>query len=70
VQVFTIFVWILAIGGALFFGLTNFPKLFWIVWGIWLYFALAISALTLEILLILSNRKDPEELTDVESVLL
>jgi len=68
-QVFTIISWALAIGMGLFWGLNNYPKLFWIVWGIWLYIALAISALILEILVILSNREDPEGLADVESVL-
>ena len=68
-QVFTIIAWALAIGMGLFWGLNNYPKLFWIVWGIWLYIALAISALILEILVILPNRKAPEVLADVESVL-
>jgi len=68
-QVFTIIAWVLAIGMGLFWGLNNYPKLFWIVWGIWLYTELAISASILEILVILSNREDPEGLADVESVL-
>ena len=68
-QVFTIIAWVLSIGGGLFIGLTNYPKLFWVLWGIWLYTGLAISALILEILVILSNREDPEGLADVESVL-
>ena len=70
-QVFTIIAWILAIGVGLFLGMSNsiYPRLFWAVWGIWLYIGLAISALTLEILVILSNREDPEGLADVESVL-
>ncbi len=68
-QVFTITAWALAIGMDLFWGLNNYPKLFWIVWGIWLYIALAISTLILEILVILSNHKDSEVLTDGEYVL-
>jgi len=68
-QIFTIIAWVLAIGFGIFWGLINHPKLYWIVWGIWLYIVLAISALILEILVILSSRKDPDVLTDVESVL-
>jgi len=68
-QVFTIVAWVLAIGFGIFWGLINYPKLFWIVWGIWLYIELAISALILEIFVILSNRKDTEVLADAESVL-
>jgi len=51
-QVFTIFAWVLAIGGGLFLRLINYPKLFWAVWGIWLYIGLAISALILEIVVL------------------
>jgi len=69
-QVFTIIAWVLAIGFGIFGGLNNHPELYWEVWGIWLYIGLAISALILEILVILPNRQDPEVLTDVESVLL
>ena len=66
-QMFTIVAWGLAIGVGLLWGMGNYPKFFWVVWGIWLYLGLAISALILEILVILSNREDPEGLTDVES---
>lgn len=69
-QLFTIISWVLAIGAGLFWGLSNYPNFYWAAWGIWLYLGLAVSALILEILLILFNRKDPELLTDVESVLL
>ena len=68
-QVFTIFAWILASGWGLFFRLIRYPKLFWEVWGIWLYIGLAISALILEILVIISNRQGPELLADAQSVL-
>lgn len=50
-QTLTIIAWIFAIGFSLFWGLNN-PSLFWQVWGIWLYFGLAISALILEIIII------------------
>jgi len=68
-QLFTIISWVLAIGASLFWGLSNYPKVYWAAWGIWLYMGLAVSALILEMLLILSNRKGPEVLNDVESVL-
>jgi hypothetical protein len=56
-QVFTIFAWVLAIGGGLFFRLIRYPKLFLGVWGIWLYIGLAASALILEII-VLVRKKD------------
>ena len=68
-QVFTFFSWILALVGALYIGLVNYPRLFWEVWGIWLYTALAISALLVEILVIFSTYKSSETLDDVESAL-
>ena len=68
-QGFAIILWILAIGFGLFIGLTNYPGLFWEVWGIWLYTALAISALLVEILVIFSTYKGSETLDDVESAL-
>ena len=57
-QVFTIIAWILAISGGLFLGISNsiYPRLVWAVWGLWLYIGLAISALILEIIVILSIR--------------
>ena len=47
-QVFTIIAWIMAIGFGLFWGVNNFPRSFWAVWGIWLYIGLALSALVME----------------------
>ena len=58
-QVFTIFAWVLAIGGGLFFRLIRYPKLLWDVWGIWLYIMIAVSALILE-LLVLAREKGME----------
>ena len=49
-QGFAIILWILAIGFGLFIGLTNYPGLFWEVWGIWFYIAVAVCALILEII--------------------
>ncbi len=59
-QLFTIISWVLAIGGGLFWGLSNFPKLYWAAWGIWLYMGLAVSTLILEIL-VLASEKDVEQ---------
>lgn len=60
-QVFTILAWILALVGDLFIGLANYPRLFWALWGIWLHAAVAVCALTLEIIVHLSNRKIQKE---------
>ena len=59
-QVFAIVSWILALVGALYIGLANYPSLFLALWGIWLYIAVAVSALILEII-VLSNRKIQKE---------
>ena len=59
-QVFAIVSWILALVGALYIGLANYPSLFLALWGIWLYIAVAVSALILEII-VLSNRKTQKE---------
>jgi hypothetical protein len=55
-QAFTIITWVLVIGFCLFWGLNNFPKLFWEVWGIWLSIALTISTLILEAVIALGKR--------------
>jgi hypothetical protein len=47
-QVFSMIAWVFAIGFSLFWGLNNYPKFFWAVWGIWLYTGLALSALIME----------------------
>jgi hypothetical protein len=49
-QVFTIVAWALAVGLGFLWGMGNYPNFFWVVWGIWLYTALAVSALIMEIL--------------------
>ena len=56
-QVFTIIAWVLAIGFGIFWGMNNHPKLYWEVWGIWLYTGLAVSALILEII-VFSSKTD------------
>jgi hypothetical protein len=54
-QLFTIITWIMAICMGMFWGLNNYPKQFWIVWGIWLYIGLAITALILEFISLASK---------------
>jgi hypothetical protein len=49
-QVFNIVAWGLAVGVGLVIGLSRYPKLYWALWGIWLYTGLAASALILEVL--------------------
>lgn len=56
-QIFAIITWVLAIGVGLFWGLNNYPKLFWLSWGIWLYIGVAFSALIFEILAFIESRK-------------
>lgn len=58
-QLFTIIAWIFSIGVGLFIGLTHNPKMFWALWGIWLFVALAICALILEI--IAFKKRSPED---------
>jgi hypothetical protein len=65
-QALTFIAWISAVAFGLFWGLNNFPKMFWLVWGVWFYTGVAVCALILEILLILSNHKDHEVGVDVE----
>ena len=38
----------LAVGAALFFAMAGNLKLFWVLWGAWLYIGVAVSALILE----------------------
>jgi len=57
-QIFTIIVWILAIGMGLFMGLNDQTKLFWKLWGLWLYIGLAVCALILEIIVIRERRAE------------
>jgi hypothetical protein len=49
-QIFSIAAWGLAAGMGLVIGLLNYPRLFWVLWGPWLYIGLGVSALTLEVL--------------------
>jgi hypothetical protein len=56
-QVFNIVAWGLAVGVGLLIGLSSYPKLYWALWGIWLYIGLAASALILEGLALAKGRK-------------
>jgi hypothetical protein len=49
-QVFNAAAWGLAASMGLLIGITSYQKLFWRLWGIWLYIGLAVSALILEVL--------------------
>ena len=57
-QVFHIVVWGLAVGIGLLFGLSSLPRLFWVLWGIWLYIGLAVNALLLELLVFVVGRRN------------
>jgi hypothetical protein len=48
--------WGLAFAIGLLIGISRFPKLFWVLWGIWLYTGLAASALILEVLVLAAGR--------------
>ena len=49
-QVFNVVAWGLAAGIGLLIGVSRYPRLYWALWGVWLYIALAASALILEVL--------------------
>ena len=56
-QVFNVAAWGLAAGIGLLIGISRYPKLFLVVWGIWLYIGLAASALILEVLTLAAGRR-------------
>jgi hypothetical protein len=49
-QVFNVVAWGLAAGIGLLIGVSRYPRLYWMLWGVWLHIALAASALILEVL--------------------
>lgn len=53
-QVFNIVAWGLAVGIGLLIGLFSYPRLLWVLWGIWLYVGLAAAVVTVELLAIRS----------------
>jgi hypothetical protein len=48
---------VFAAGISLLYGLNNNPRLYWVLWGIWVYVGLAISALILELLVLVAGRR-------------
>jgi hypothetical protein len=63
-RVFHVVAWGLAVGIGLLLGLFGssrlswvFSRLFWVLWGIWLYIGLAGSALILEVLVLVAGRR-------------
>jgi len=57
-QVFHIVVWGLAAGAGLLFGIQSLPRLYWVLWGTWLYIGLAVTALILELLVFVVGRRN------------
>jgi hypothetical protein len=60
-QVFNVAAWSLAAGIGLLMGMSSYPRLYWALWGIWLYIGLAAGALILEILTLAAGRKPSQE---------
>lgn len=58
---FNITAWILAFSTVLLIAISSYPKLFYVLWGVWLYTALAISALILEMLVLNTETIDPSK---------
>jgi hypothetical protein len=56
-QVINVAAWGLAAGMGLLIGVSSYPKLFWVLWGIWLCIGLAASALVLEVLTLAAGRR-------------
>ncbi len=58
-RMFHVVAWGLAVGIGLLLGLSGSSRLFWVlwVWGIWLYIGLAGSALILEVLVLVAERR-------------
>jgi len=63
-RMFHVVAWGLAVGIGLLLGLSGswrlswvFSRLFWVLWGIWLYIGLAGSALILEVLVLVAGRR-------------
>jgi len=59
-RVFSVVAWVLAAGVGLLVGLSSHPRLFWVLWGVWLYVVLAASASTLEVLTMVAGRRRSE----------
>jgi hypothetical protein len=55
--VFSIAAWGLSASIGLLIGLYSYPRLFWALWGLWLYVALAVVAVVLEVRTMAAIRK-------------
>lgn len=55
-QIFNVVALGFSLGLCLLLGLSDTPKLFWVLWGVWLYIGAAAAALILEILLLKAGR--------------
>lgn len=56
-QRFGVGAWSLSAALGLLIGLSSYPRLFWVLWGVWLYTALAVTALVLEGLVLAAGMK-------------
>jgi hypothetical protein len=56
-QVFNLVAWALAAGVGLLIGLYSFPRWYWGLWGIWLYFGLVAGVLVMEIVILFASRR-------------
>jgi hypothetical protein len=59
-QMFNVVAWGLAAGIALWIGMSSYPRLFWVLWGSWLYIGLAASALMLEVLTLAAGSRSSQ----------
>jgi hypothetical protein len=56
---FQVIVWSLALGVGLLWVVSNYPGLYWQLWGAWLYLLTAACGLVLEILALNARRAEP-----------
>ena len=56
-QVFHLVAWGLAASLGVCVGMSRYPRLFWVLWGVWLYVGLAVGALTLEVLVLAAGTR-------------
>ena len=60
-HIFNIAAWGLAAGIALWIAISSYPRLFWVLWGSWLYIGLAASVLILDVLTLVGRRRLSQE---------
>jgi hypothetical protein len=56
-QVFHLVAWGLAASLGVLVGMSRYLRLFWVLWGVWLYVGLAASALILEVLMLAAGTR-------------